>query len=460
MRKDGEIPQPILRHIFTRDFVLGFFALFTFAAAAHSLTPTLPLYLAKLGSNEREIGMLIGVYGVASLVSRVFIGGALVKFSERNIMTAGALLAALSYLSYVVFRPFWPFLIMRFFQGVAFACLDTAVLTVVINVTPQRYRGQAIGYLLLVSPLSMAISASLGVWLSNRYGFAVLFLACVGVALCSALVSRMIKGREADPTPKTTPGHNACLLDFNIIVPAMVTFFTCFSLTGLFAFIPLYAVQCGITNPGIFFSVVAVMLFVARILGGRILDACNKEKLIPASIFLLMSALVILSFSRTLPMFLLVAVIWGVGHAFVNPAAMAYALDYAKASGGTALGTYQMFMDLGTALGPVITGIIVPFTGYETMFLYLALVCLGNIAYFQFYVRKKGAMALGGLNGEADQVKTTEEGGTSWQSEAVGASLPMPGDVDTIVEISYTTKTFLSSTRVGCRMKHKKTRMS
>jgi len=51
-------------------------------------------------------------------------------------------------------------------------------------------------------------------------------------------------------------------------------------------------------------------------------------------------------------------------------------------------------MDLGMALGPVITGIIVPFTGYRVLWLCLALICLFNMCYFQFYVKKRRNVAL------------------------------------------------------------------
>jgi hypothetical protein len=46
-------------------------------------------------------------------------------------------------------------------------------------------------------------------------------------------------------------------------------------------------------------------------------------------------------------------------------------------------------VDLGMALGPVIMGLIVPFTGYPAGFLCLALICLINLFYFQFYVRRR-----------------------------------------------------------------------
>lgn len=389
MHPGERIPQSTLRSVLTRDFVLGFLALFTFMAGAHCLTPTLPLYLESLGSREGEIGALIGIVGIASLVSRLFVGGALLKYPEKIVMAVGALLSALAFFSYMVFRPFWPFFIIRFFQGVAFACIDTAVLAVVVNATPQRYRGQAIGYLLLASPLSMAIASSVGVYLSNRYGFPTLFLSGAGLSLCALVFSMTVRrGKAANPAQET-PAPGSRLLDLKILVPAMVSFLTAFALAGLFAFVPLYAVRCGIENPGVFFSAVAIMLFAARVAGGKVLAVYEKERIIPLSILTLMLAAGILAFSSTLPMFVLVGLLWGAGLAFINPAAMAYALEYAGSSGGTALGTHQMFMDSGLALGPVVMGIIVPFTGYRVMFLCLAFVCLMNAAYFQFYVRRK-----------------------------------------------------------------------
>jgi predicted MFS family arabinose efflux permease len=72
---------------------------------------------------------------------------------------------------------------------------------------------------------------------------------------------------------------------------------------------------------------------------------------------------------------------------------MAYAFEYAGSSDGTAIGTYQAFMDLGSALGPITMGIIVPLAGYPAMFLCLALLWLLNLCYFQFCVRKRGNFA-------------------------------------------------------------------
>ena len=134
----------------------------------------------------------------------------------------------------------------------------------------------------------------------------------------------------------------------------------------------------------------AIMMVAGRLFGGKIMDTCNKEKLIVTFLPSMVVILIILSLSKTLPMFIIVGAFWGIGAAFFVPMSMAYALEYSGSSDGAAVGTFRAISDLGLGLGPVVTGIIIPFTGYPVMFLCLALICLINMSYFQFYVRKKG----------------------------------------------------------------------
>ena len=174
----------------------------------------------------------------------------------------------------------------------------------------------------------------------------------------------------------------------------MSAFFHNFVLGSITAFFSLYAIQCGMKNPGYFFSASAVMVITGRALGGKILDTWSKERIMLTFILTSMLAMVILSFSTTLPVFIFVGLLWGTGVAFIFPVSMAYALEYAGSSDGTALGTFRALMDLGMALGPMTMGLIIPIAGYRIMFLCLALICLINLCYFQFYVRKRGIVSL------------------------------------------------------------------
>jgi MFS family permease len=394
MHDEGSISQPTLRNMLTRDFVLGFLAFFAFLTALSAIVPTLPIFLARSGSNEREIGVLIGILGVSSLVSRFLVGGALARYSEKSVMMFGSLLFALTFLAFIVLRPFWPFFAVRLVQGIAIACIDTAAFALIIKAIPLAYRGQGIGYLLVAPPLSLAIAPSISVSLINQYSFTFLFLACAGLSLCSLLLSWKVKKQEIATTDMDALSHGTRFIEWKIVVPATTSFIQSFIWGAIVTFVPLYAIKQGIINPGHFFTAIAIMMILGRALGGRIIDTQSKEKIILTFICTGMITMVILSFSMTLPMFILVGLLWGTGHALLVPAFMTYSFEYAGSSDGAAVGTFRAFSDLGQALGPVVMGIIIPLTGYQIMFLCLALICLINLCYFQFYVRKRHNVTL------------------------------------------------------------------
>ena len=120
------------------------------------------------------------------------------------------------------------------------------------------------------------------------------------------------------------------------------------------------------------------------------MDLYSRERVILPCLTTYIISMIILAFSKTLSMFILVAVIWGIGNAFLIPILVAYALDRAGSSRGPAMGTFTAVSDLGTGIGPVIMGIILQLGDYPILFFSLALTGLINFNYFYFFVRKKG----------------------------------------------------------------------
>jgi MFS family permease len=155
------------------------------------------------------------------------------------------------------------------------------------------------------------------------------------------------------------------------------------------AFFPLYALLHGVSNPGLFFGALAITLISGRALGGKILDLYAREKILLPCLAAQIIAMALLAFSTNLPMFILVAVIWGLGNAFFYPTLVAYALDLAGDSPGPAIGTYMALSDFGAGMGAVIMGIVLQLSNYTIMFLCLSLTGILNLLYFLFFVRKK-----------------------------------------------------------------------
>jgi len=374
--------------ILTRDFILSFFAQFAFSSVFFTLIPTIPIYLSRLGSTEAGIGVLIGALSVSSLVLRPLVGRALLKIPERNFMIAGTLLYAFSSIAYLVAKPFWPFLIVRILQGIGLAFFATASFTLISRISPEAHRGQSLGYFYLAINIAFALAPSFGVALMNLFDFPVLFIVCAGLSLGSLFITLKLEKRRIDPLEEQSI-QDQPLLSREALPSAIMAFMGSTIWGAVTAFFPLHALNHGVTNPGLFFAALAITLILARGLGGRILDLYNREKVLFPCLIVQIIAMTLLAFSTNLPMFILVAVIWGMGNAFFYPTLVAYTLDLAGSSRGPAIGTYMALSDFGSGMGAVIMGIILQLTNYPIMFFCLALTGVINLLYFYFAVRKK-----------------------------------------------------------------------
>jgi MFS family permease len=376
-----------LQKILTRDFMLGFFAQLTFTIAFHLFVPTLPIYLSRLGSKEAEIGVLIGVFGVSSLILRPFVGRGLVKIPEKTFMLAGAFLFALTSFAYLLAPPFFPFLMVRVFQGMGLAFFNTASFTLIANISPESHRGQSLSYFFLAQNISLALAPAFGMFLINRFSFTFLFLACLGVSLLSLLTVTKLEKRQA-VSVKDPSIEDSSFVSWKALPPSIISFFSFFIWGALTTFFPLYAINHGVANPGLFFTAIAIILILGRTLGGRVLDLYSREKVILYSLTLGVISMALMALSETLTMFIVVGMLWGIGAAFFAPALMAYTVDRAGSSLGPAMGTFTALSDLGLSLGPVIMGIIIRLTSYPVMFLCLALMGVICMIYLGLYVRK------------------------------------------------------------------------
>lgn len=379
---------PSIPQIWTRDFSLIFVAHVVFSSAFCVLVPTLPIYLLNVGSTEVQIGVLIGSLGIASLLARPFIGRALVRVSEKSFMMTGALLFAFGAVGYLFVVSFWGLFMIRVIQGLAAAFLYTAAITGVANRCPESRLGQSLSYYYAAFNVAFALTPSFGMFLINNYGFTPLFLVCTGLTLCSlAIMTRL--GRRSVHPPVEGRIEKVPLLSRKALPTAIMALIGSMNWGALTAFFPLYALSCGVADPGLFFTTFAITNVSVRALGAKILDVYGRERLILPSLSTSILAMVLLLFSKTLPLFIGVAALWGIGHALLFPALAATTLERTKSSPGPAMATFSAFDELGTSLGAVISGILLRLSGYPAVFLCLVFAGLFNAAYFHFFVRRK-----------------------------------------------------------------------
>ena len=373
--------------ILTRDFILSFFAQFAFSCVFCILIPVIPIYLSRFEVKEAEIGFLVGIFSVSSLVLRPFVGRALLRIPEKKFMIAGAIIYILSCLAYIWAPPFWPLLIVRVFHGIGLALFSTASFTLIANMTPESNRGQFISYFYLSNNLSFALGPFIGMLLINHFSFVVLFLACMGMSLCSFFFAVGL-GKTGAASSQNEPLKAQPFLSREALPSSIIAFMLNIIWGSLSAFFPLYALKHGVSNPGIFFIFLAITLLLGRSLGGRVLDLYDRKKIIMPCLFVVIVSIVILPFASSLTMFVVAAIILGAGWAFLYPSLMVYAMEKAGTAQGPAMATFTALGDLGAGVGPMMMGIVLEWTSYPIMFLCLILVGAANLVYFHYAVWK------------------------------------------------------------------------
>ncbi len=304
-------------------------------------------------------------------------------------MMAGAILYILSSIAYLLAPPFWPFLIVRILQGIGLAFFSTASITLVVNITSEIRRGQIISYYFLSFNFAFALAPYFGMLLINEFNFTVLFLVCTGLSLCTLLTTLKLRKMQDVPIENESI-KNQPFLNREVLPSAIMAFMLNVIWGALSAFFPLYALRHGVSNPGIFFAFLAIALILGRTLGGKILDIYERKKVIIPCLITVIISIVVLTFSTTLVMFILVAIIFGTGWAFLYPSLVIYAVENSGPARGPAMSTFTAFADLGAGIGPMVMGIILEWTNYPIMFSSLTLIGVINFLYFHYTIRKRG----------------------------------------------------------------------
>ena len=371
---------PGMREILSRNFVLTFLVHFLFAVVVSSLLPTLPLYFAGLKFDNTEIGILIGAFGIASLLLRPVSGAALQKYSHKCVIACGCGSLALTLIALLLVRSFWLLFLIRVFQGAAFAFVTTASFALVVDITPPEKRGQSLSYFLLSANIAMVAAPSLGMFLVNRFSFNTLFLTLLLISIVALITIWPLRvDSPHEPVEQTAKANS--LICRPAIPSSLVSLGQQLGWGAISAFFPLYAVQKGVANPGLFFGAMAAAMLVCRTVGSSLINHCHPRKLIVTLIAGTTVGIVLLAYSGTLAMFILVGLILGAANAFMMPTLLDYAVRRAGSSSNAAVATFMSLSDLGMALGPVIMGVVANSSGYSTMFICVAFTSVLNLLY-------------------------------------------------------------------------------
>ena len=150
-----------------------------------ALMVALPSLRADLDADLTSVQWVINGY-VLALASLTLIGGALADvYGKARMLVAGCLLFGLASVACALAPSAAWLIAARIVQGAASAIVAPASLALIGATYPQEERNQAIGVWAAASALTTAAGPVVGGWLTEQYGWQLIFLLNPPLALCA-----------------------------------------------------------------------------------------------------------------------------------------------------------------------------------------------------------------------------------------------------------------------------------
>jgi MFS family permease len=365
------------KSLWSRTFVLLCCAQF-FGSAQHSLLqPTFPLYITSLGGTPVQVGFVLACFAVTSVVFRPLIGGWADQWSE-----AGVSLCGLSLLSAAVFICFIPLAEATMFanalRGLGWAAMSAAGYSLLALSAPPERRGEASGYYSGVQASGTILLPALALWLIAKPfgGFNVVFavavaLAAAGAAM-SALLTRYAPSKVRRPQASdSAPWWREILnvLDREIILASVLSFFSHVTFPAVASFLVLYARDIGVDNIGWFYVASGTTSILARPLLGKVSDNIGRGPALLACFVLQALALLMLAYASNLIALVTSGVLYMVGLALSSSTTLAIAMEQAKPERrGRAMATFSVALPLSNGVGALLCGSLVQWVGFFWMY--------------------------------------------------------------------------------------------
>lgn len=302
------------------------------------------------------------------MVPRVFWGRRADTWGRQPVYVAGALIMLAGTPLLGAFGTVWGILLFRSLQGVGFSAGSTAAATIAVDLTPASRRAEGVGFYSLANTVGMAIGPLLGLTVLGSFGNTALLVTgtITGVA-CLGLGLLMKPARRPNPPAGSVPRGR--LVEKTVLKNALVMFFTTVPYGAIMAFIGSYGSDRGVADIGLYFSVYAAALFMIRLVAGKLADRHGPTLVVIPGMLSLLAGPIVLFWAEHLGVFLLSALLFGVGFGATQPVLQSSAFAFCPPERrGSANATIFTVLDLGLGLGALGMGLAIKLLGYAVAF--------------------------------------------------------------------------------------------
>jgi MFS family permease len=348
---------------YSRGFWLMCLSSFLFFLSFNLLLPELPDHLTQLGGAEYK-GFIIALFTLTAAISRPFSGKLADTVGRIPIMVFGSLVCFVCGFAYPWALTVSSFLLLRLLHGFSTGFKPTATAAFVADIVPVEKRGEAMGLLGVTGSLGMAAGPALGSWVAQHFSLNVMFYCSSAAALLSLLVQGTLT--ETLPRPLRKRFSLSLLklqwdeiIEPRVLSPAIVTLLCLLPYGAVLTVIPDQSRLLGLTGStkGLFYICYTVASLAVRLVAGKASDTHGRVPVLRWSASILAVGLAVLVWSPSVPVFLVGAVIFGIGTGLNSPTLYAWTIDLSLPERrGRGVATMYIFLEVGIGIGALLAG--------------------------------------------------------------------------------------------------------
>lgn len=417
--------------LWTPSFIIGTFANFTATLNYFMLMVVMTAYvMSEYSAPESVAAFTASIFIIGTLFARLVSGAAMERVGRKRFATIGVVFTIFFTALYLWATNIPLLMCIRFMHGFAYGMFSTCMATIVTAMVPLARKGEGIGYYMLSVTLGAAIGPFLGIFVSNRFDFRLLFIMAL-VASCLTLLlvclMRVPKvGKQLSPVQRTEEsvaedlaeasvvdapeleeefslaertgedgtehgdrGWVGKLIEVGVLPIAGVAGLVYFGYSSLLTFLTPFAATVDLTRAAsVFFIVYAISMFITRPFTGKAFDRHGPIPVMVPAFISFALGMVVLGFATNDWMILGSGLLAGFGVGTVQSCGLAMAVRATPDSRlSLANSTFYIMLDMGVGVGPLLLGMIVPLIGYRSMYLCMAVLGIVALVMFLFVSR-------------------------------------------------------------------------
>ena len=378
--------------IWSKNFIVTMIVS-TFATTAVTMQMgSLPIYVSQLGGSKAMSGFIVGILGLAALVTRFPVGIWLDKYGRKRLLILGIVLLLLDFGFLTLYKTILILLVLRMVQGVANSIQSTATSTIAADCIPKDQLAAGLGYFSIAQALPSAIGPLIGLTIASKFGFERLFQCAFVFVLIAFLLSFLIRdGYEAHSTLQKSSlkqEGEALSKRKRILIPSAILFFICFANSGVVSFIAQFANEKHISGAGYYFTIMSLVMVGIRFILPSIFIRIQSMVLVVGSIVSIGISFLTIAWTTSFWGLIVAAVLYGIGYACLLPMMNTIVLENTlPQERGKATAIFSASLDVAYGGGVLLWGVVASLTNFTSMYLSCAFFA-GISLFFVIFFRK------------------------------------------------------------------------